>query len=124
MSRTVLIVEDEADVMLAFRIVLETAGYEVAQAASGEQALTMLDTLTPDAIVLDIVLPGIDGWGVLERIRASGLAAEIPIVVASANASPAQQQRAADYGCAALFAKPFSAQEFVRTIHRLLEHDG
>lgn len=120
MSLTVLLVEDEIDLMLAFRILLEAAGYNVVEAPTGEDALAMLDTITPDAIVLDIMLPGIDGWTVLDTLRRAGKAPDVPIIVTSANATPEQERRAKEFGCAGFFTKPFDAEEFCRDIERLV----
>jgi CheY-like chemotaxis protein len=99
------------------RIVLETAGYEVFEATTGEEALEMLGETEPDLIVLDIVLPGIDGWRVLETVRES---VDIPVILASANAHPGLRERAEQSGCRALFTKPFSAEELRRTVARIL----
>jgi CheY-like chemotaxis protein len=115
-SATVLVVEDEADVMLTFRIVLQTAGYQVVEASTGEEALTILDTLVPDAMILDLLLPGIDGWQVLAAIRKAGHLAQTPIIVASANAHPDQRTRAEKFGCGAVFTKPFSAEQLRLTL--------
>lgn len=120
-GRTVLVVEDEADVMLAFRIMLETAGYGVMEASSGEQALEKLDHALPDAIVLDILLPGIDGWEVLERLRQSDRARDVPVIVATASASPEYARTAVDLRCDALLTKPFGAEEFRRTVDQLVD---
>ena len=69
MKGTILVVEDEPDLMLTFRIVLQTAGYVVIKASTGEDALFAIETVVPDAVILDLRLPGIDGWQVLAAIR-------------------------------------------------------
>jgi two-component system alkaline phosphatase synthesis response regulator PhoP len=122
MSKSVLVVEDEVDMMLTFRIVLQTAGYRIFEASSGEEALTMLESLVPDAMILDLMLPGIDGWEVLTTIRLAGLLPSTPIIVASAsaNAVPGQDERARELGCAEVFTKPFCAEELRRTLARML----
>jgi len=116
-SQRVLVVDDESDVLLSLRIVLETAGYEVFEATSGEEALEMLGETEPDLVVLDIVLPGIDGWEVLDEVRGR---TDIPVILASANAHPGLRERAERSGCKALFTKPFSAEELRRTVARIL----
>ena len=120
MSATVLVVEDEADVMLTFRVVLQTAGYRVIEASTGEEALSILDNLVPDAMVLDLLLPGMDGWQVLAAVRQAGLLPHTPIVIASANTHPDQRRRAKQFGCTAVFTKPFSAEELRRTLRTAL----
>lgn len=119
MSRgTVLVVEDEPDVMLTFRIVLRTAGFEVVGVATGEAALAILETEVPAAMIVDLLLPGIDGWELLATIRERDLLPITPIVVVSAHAHPDQRARAAGLGCTALFTKPFSAEQLRTTLER------
>ena len=69
MSATILVVEDEVDLLFTIALSLELNGYRVVKAASGEEALTIVDEERPDAMVLDIRLPGIDGWEVIDRLR-------------------------------------------------------
>jgi OmpR family response regulator RpaB len=116
-SERILVVDDEADVLLSLRIVLETAGYDVLEAASGEEALEVFDNEQPDLVVLDIVLPGIDGWAVLDAVRARS---DTPVILASANADPGLRERAQASGAATLFTKPFGAEDLRRMVGRLL----
>jgi CheY-like chemotaxis protein len=115
-TQRILVVDDEADVLLALRIVLETAGYDVIEASTGEEAVEIEEEHAPDLVVLDLVLPGIDGWTVLERVRARR---DVPVILASANADPGLRERAKDSGAITLFTKPFSAEELRRTIARV-----
>jgi CheY-like chemotaxis protein len=121
MSHTVLVVEDEADVMLTFRIILETAGYVVIEASTGEDALTILETTVPAVMILDLRLPGIDGWQVLATVRQRGLLQDSPIMIASANAETEQRRRAAEFDCDEMFIKPFSAEKLLATLGRVLK---
>jgi len=123
MTTTVLVVDDEADVMLTYRIVLQTAGYDVVEASTGEEALTILDHTTPDAMILDLRLPGIDGWQVLTTLRHDGLLSDIPIFIASANTQPQDQSRADDLGCAGMLTKPFNTEELRKALANLFSKD-
>ncbi len=120
MKGIVLVVEDEPDLMLTFRIVLKTAGYMVIDASTGEEALSALETVVPDAIILDLRLPGIDGWQVLAAIRQADLLPETPIVIASANAAADERSKAFEFGCAEMLTKPFGAEELRTTLDRVL----
>jgi pilus assembly protein CpaE len=120
MRGTVLVVEDEPDLMLTFRIVLQTAGYEVIRAPSGEDALRLLAKVVPDAVILDLRLPGIDGWQVLSAIRRADRLRSMPIVIASANAGAGERRRAQEFGCSEMLTKPFSAEELTNTLERVL----
>ncbi|HET9554588.1 MAG TPA: response regulator [Anaeromyxobacteraceae bacterium] len=80
----ILVVDDDDDFREALCEVLAEAGYPVAQAPSGEEALARVAEETPGIILLDLKMPGIDGWGVMERLRADPKAAAIPILILSA----------------------------------------
>jgi two-component system KDP operon response regulator KdpE len=120
MSPKVLVVEDEADIRLTFRIILQTAGYLVVEASTGEDALSTIGSMVPDAIILDLQLPGIDGWQVLTTMRQEGLAPSTPVIIASANDDPNLRARANEFGCFEVFAKPFSAEGLRDTLARVL----
>src|SRR4051812_27816502 len=101
MSRRVLVVDDEDDVRTFVRLVLETAGYEVRCAADGKEALQAIHIERPDLVVLDLMMPVMDGWQVLAAI-----AHEHPPLVVVLSAA-ADLSRAQVLGAAATVAKPF-----------------
>lgn len=110
MTRSVLVVEDEADILFAMRLALRLAGYRVIAAASAEEAVAVLAGERPDALVVDLWLPGMDGWEFLERLRADGVFPRLPVLVASAHASEDLERRALDAGCRGYLVKPFAAR--------------
>lgn len=107
----VLVVDDEPDIFLMVRVALQAAGHEPLEAGSGEAALDVLGREPVDVMLLDIRLPGIDGWEVLERARADAGLRALKIVMMSAHSSPGTKARAADLGCDAYLTKPFSLAE-------------
>jgi CheY-like chemotaxis protein len=120
MSRTILVVEDEVDLLFTISLSLELNGYRVLRAASGEEALGIVDKERPDAMVLDIRLPGIDGWEVLDRLRDMGHFPATPVVLLSAQVDAATAARAVEIGCHAHLAKPFSTAELSGVLRGLL----
>lgn len=116
MARTILVVEDEPDILLAIRLALEIAGYRVLEAPSAEDALTVLETERPDAMVLDLRLPGMDGLALLGRLRSSEPFAELPVIVSSALSSPETTAQAQALGCVAYLTKPFAASDLQRAV--------
>ena len=120
MSRTVLVVEDEVDLLFTISLSLELNGYRVVKAASGEEAVTAVEKERPDAVVLDIRLPGIDGWEVISRLRAMGHFPATPVVLLSAQVDAATAARAVELGCHAHLAKPFSTAELSGVLRKLL----
>ena len=114
----VLIVDDEPDVLLILRVNLEAEGYQTALAADGETALRRIADERPDLILLDVMMPVKDGWGVLET-----LARDIfnhRVVVVSAKASDRDMRRALELGASAYLSKPFDPDELIEVVGRVL----
>lgn len=120
MAPTVLVVEDEPDLILMVRITLEHAGYEVLEAMTGEEALAILEDNSPDAVLLDIRLPGIDGWEVLERLRGAGRLDDLPVFMCSAHTGSITADKAVEAGCRGFITKPFSPDDLIATLERAL----
>ena len=117
---TVLVVDDEADLLFTIALSLELAGYRVLKASSGQEALAVAAGDSPDAIVLDLRLPDIDGWEVIRRLGDRGMFPHTPVVLLSAQVDPATAARAVDLGVHAHLAKPFSAAELTGVLARLV----
>lgn len=111
---SILIIDDMEDIRFLCRLVLEGAGHDVLEAASAEDALEILAGTSPDGILLDIRLPGMDGWDVLRILRARGDLPPIRVIVCSAHASKSEQSRAESEGAAGFLNKPFPMKELVR----------
>ncbi|MGH9009288.1 MAG: response regulator [Acidimicrobiia bacterium] len=120
MTATVLVVEDEVDLLFTIALSLELAGYRVLKAASGEEAIEVVKGEGPDAIVLDLRLPGADGWEVIRRLGQLGAFPRTPVVLLSAQVDAATAARAVALGVHAHLAKPFSAAELSGVLKRLL----
>jgi two-component system, OmpR family, response regulator MprA len=114
----VLVVDDEPDILLLHRLNLESAGHSVALAADGITALERIADRRPDCVVLDVMMPVLDGWGVLERLKA--VPDPPPVLVVSAKSSPADIGRARELGAADFLAKPFDGDELVERVGALL----
>ncbi|MEO7555892.1 MAG: response regulator [Acidimicrobiales bacterium] len=113
-----LVVDDEPDILLLHRLNLERAGYQVVLAADGVKALERIDADRPDVVVLDVMMPALDGWGVLDRLRAHP--APPPVVVVSAKSAQEDIDRAMTAGAAAYLAKPFDSDRLVAIVASLL----
>ena len=118
-GRTVLVVDDEADLLFTVTLALEMNGFEVLQATSGEEALEVVADQKPDAVVLDLRLPGMDGWEVLRRLGPGR--AGPPVVLLSAQVDTATASRAMALGCHAYLAKPFRPAELARVLEDVLQ---
>lgn len=110
----VLVVDDEPDIALICRLALSLAGFEVEERHSGTAAIDYLREATPDVVLLDLRLPDLSGWEVLDRLRDSGRLADLNVVVFSAHADA--DRAAVDAGCAAFLPKPFTPEELVAAV--------
>jgi len=115
----VLCADDDADIRALLTIRLERAGFRVAQAADGEQALSLARELSPDVLVLDVMMPRLSGTEVLLALRGDEATAAIPVVLLSARAQEADVERGLDAGADAYLAKPDQAPELIEVVGRL-----
>ena len=120
----VLVVDDEPDVLLLCRLNLEQHGHEVFEAGNGEEALRVVRERRPDLIVLDLMLPGVDGYGVLEALRSEGSTPGVKVLVLSAKSLQADRDRSRQLGAEAFLTKPFLPDDLCRTVDRMLGLDG
>jgi DNA-binding response OmpR family regulator len=116
--RRVLVVEDDASIMLGLRINLEAEGYVVSTADDGERALDMVRAEHPDLIILDVMLPKLNGFQVLQAIRREGLT--MPIIVLSARTGEMDKVTGLELGAEDYVAKPFSLAEFLARVRAAL----
>jgi DNA-binding response OmpR family regulator len=103
-----LVIDDEAPIRLLCRVNLEAEGIEVLEAAEGESGLALAKKERPDAILLDVMMPGLDGWNVAERLLADEATREIPIIFLTARADLRDRVRGLDVGGLDYVTKPFN----------------
>lgn len=104
----VLAVDDDVDLLLLYRVTLESDGHEVSEAINGRDALDMLRDGQFELVLLDMMLPGLDGFGVLAELGHNRLTNELPVVIVSARISIDDQIRGLESGAVAYLTKPFS----------------
>jgi two-component system OmpR family response regulator len=114
----VLIVEDDPDLLVVLRVNLTAMGVEPILAADGRTAISRIQSERPDAVVLDVMLPGIDGWSVLEDLHAMG--DPVPIVVCSAKKDIEDMERARELGASGYVIKPFDIDRLVDAVMEAL----
>ncbi len=111
MTKRILVVEDNPLNLKLVRDVLEVAGYEVIAASTGEECLELVASATPDLVLMDLQLPGIDGREALTRMRNGSLAREVPIVAVTAFAMASDRESALAAGFDGFIEKPISVRE-------------
>ena len=107
----VLIAEDDPDTLVILRVNLNAAGFEPMLAGDGHTALERIETEAPDAVLLDVLLPGIDGWQVLEQLHAKGNS--VPVIVCSGKDNVHDLQRARELGAVAYLVKLFDIDRLI-----------
>lgn len=115
----VLVVDDDLVIRQLIGINLELEGFEVHLAADGEEALTQAVELLPDVVVLDVMMPRLDGLEVARRLRADPRTSSMRLVLVSARAQAADLQRGEDMGADAYVTKPFEPDDLVGVVRRL-----
>ena len=120
MSKRILVIEDHEENRRLLRDLLTSVGYELVEAVSGEEGLTAAETQEPDLILMDIQLPGIDGYEVTRRIKANPALRHIPIIAVTSYALSGDDVKAAEAGCDAYVTKPFDPAELLEKIREFL----
>ncbi len=119
MTKCILIVEDDDAIRHMLADVLQDAGFAVAMACDGLDALDQIEQHPPDAILLDLMMPSMDGWSFLESCRANPDSAEIPVGLLSA--APMLTHTADAWGVQVAIGKPFALEALVEQVERLLD---
>lgn len=120
MRTTILSVDDEPDVTQLVKFHLNKAGFDVVTAASGREALDQVRAIKPDLILLDLMLPDIDGFGVCEILRRQTETATIPIIILTAWATRDARHLGLELGALDYMTKPFSPKTLVERVKHLL----
>jgi two-component system, cell cycle response regulator DivK len=120
MSRRILLIEDHEDNRRIVRDLLTSAGYEVVEALTGEDGVSMADSHRPDLILMDIQLPGLDGYEATRRIKANSALRAIPIIAVTSYALSGDDVKAREAGCDAYVTKPFSPRALLAKIREFV----
>lgn len=119
-ARTVLLVEDNEDNRIVYATMLEHFGFEVVEVETGEEALEKARNGRPDIILMDISIPGMDGWTATERLREDPDTREIPVIAVTAHALPEHRERAEALGCEGFLTKPCPPRRLLEEVRRII----
>ena len=119
----VLVIDDEPDVRWLLRLSLERVGHEVLLAEDGLRGVAMAQRQRPDAIVLDLMMPVMDGYGVLDALAKDGRTSSLPVLVLTAKAIPEEEERVTKAGARRFLTKPFDPNDLAGELDRLLAAD-
>jgi CheY-like chemotaxis protein len=118
MPNSVLIIDDDKWIAMSTSMVLEAEGFEVHSALSGPEGIEMVRRLKPGLVLLDIMMPGMDGWETLERLKADPDCAATPVIVFTAREQREGRARSRELGAVEYVRKPFRPETLAQTIRR------
>jgi DNA-binding response OmpR family regulator len=116
----ILIVDDEPNIVLALEILMKREGYEIRTVGDGERAVEAAEAFRPDLILLDVMMPRMDGFEVCQRIRADASLKGISIVMLTAKGREVEREKGLALGADLYITKPFSTREVVRKVKEML----
>jgi CheY-like chemotaxis protein len=124
MPSSILIADDYDDNRELLRLMLETEGYRIREARNGREALDAALAEAPDAALIDLSMPLLDGWGLLRALRADERTRSIPCVAVTAFAANQDRQRALEAGFDAYISKPFRAKDLLELVNGIIRKDS
>ena len=116
----ILLVEDFDDARELYSTCLRSSGYDVIEAATGTDAVALARSASPHLILMDLLLPGMDGWQATAELKSDPRLKHVPIVALTAHAFSDERERIANLGCDAFLAKPCLPPDLIRTVDRIL----
>ena len=124
MSKRILVIEDQEDNRRIVRDLLTSVGYETIEAVTGEDGVQAAATHVPDLILMDIQLPGLDGYDATRRIKSNPALQHIPIIAVTSYALSGDDVKAFEAGCNGYVSKPFSPRALLAKIREFLQDAG
>lgn len=121
MSQKVLIADDEENIVISLEFLLRQAGYDLRIARNGEEALRLVESFQPDLVLLDVMMPQINGFEVCRRIRQNPEYAQMKVMMLTAKGREVEITKGMALGANAYVVKPFSTKELMRDVKQLLE---
>jgi two-component system, OmpR family, alkaline phosphatase synthesis response regulator PhoP len=120
----ILVVDDQPDIRLMCRVNLQLEGYEVLEAPDGDAGLEMVGSERPDLVLLDVMMPGLDGWQFMKEIKGDPALSDIPIVLLTARVQREDEIRGWLSGAADYLPKPFNPSTLTEVVRRTLMHEN
>jgi len=115
-QKKILIMEDEPDALMMLSMALKSAGYVVFGAPDGEEGLKIFREEKPDMVILDVVMPRMDGWEVLQRIKAGLKSKRVPVIMLTGKSEDEDKVKGYDYGADFYVTKPYNIQKLLPII--------
>ena len=124
MSASILVADDEPNIVLSLEFLLKQAGFRVRTVSDGEAALAAIAQEPPDLVLLDVMIPGRDGYAVCQEIRSNPAWRSMRIIMLTAKGGDIQREKGLSLGADEYVTKPFSTRELVERVRRMLDPRG
>lgn len=121
MGKHILVIEDEPNIIEAIRFILSRDGWKVDIHSNGEDAVEVVQRISPDVLMLDVMLPNKSGYDILQELRADERSAHLPILMLTARGQNKDREMAERYGASLFMTKPFSNAEVLQSLHSLVQ---
>jgi DNA-binding response OmpR family regulator len=123
-SASILVVDDEPNIVLSLEFLLKQAGFRVRTVSNGEAALAAIAQEPPDLVLLDVMIPGRDGYAVCQEVRSNPAWRDMRIIMLTAKGGDIQREKGLSLGADEYVTKPFSTRELVERVRRMLDRWG
>jgi DNA-binding response OmpR family regulator len=123
MAKSVLIVDDESYIVKSLSFVMKNAGFETCSAGDGEEALQKLDEMVPDLVILDVMMPKLDGFEVCKAIRANPAWCSIKIIMLTAKGRDSEREKGLALGADDYLTKPFSTRDILKRVQEMMNEE-
>ncbi len=124
MSKSILVVDDEPNIVTSLQYVMKNAGFEVGVAYDGEEALAKVEEMVPDLVILDVMMPKLDGFEVCKKIRANPAWKSVRIVMLTAKGRDSEREKGLSLGADDYLTKPFSTRDILQRAKEILDENG
>jgi len=123
MTKSVLIVDDESYIVKSLSFVMKNAGFETCSAGDGEEALQKLDEMVPDLVILDVMMPKLDGFEVCKAIRGNPAWSSIKIIMLTAKGRDSEREKGLALGADDYLTKPFSTRDILKRVQEMMNEE-
>ncbi len=124
MTKSILIVDDETNIVISLEYVMKNAGFNVAVAYDGEEALEKVKENVPDLVILDVMMPKLDGFEVCKKIRENPAWKSVSIVMLTAKGRDSEREKGLSFGADDYLTKPFSTRDILQRVKEILAQTG
>ncbi len=124
MTKSILIVDDEPNIVISLEYVMKNAGFDVAVAYDGEEALEKVKENVPDLVILDVMMPKLDGFEVCKKIRENPAWKSVRIVMLTAKGRDSEREKGLSFGADDYLTKPFSTRDILQRVKEILAQTG